>query len=130
MVQAIGCSSERGNGNDALEVYQKVSSAITSIRRGEGPHFFEFATYRWREHCGPNFDNDIGYRTQEEYLSWRERDPIPSLESALLSGKFVSEKDVESMEVSIQREINEAFAYAETSPFPKPEEAFTDLYKT
>lgn len=130
MVQAIGCSSEQGNGNDAIEVYQKVNSGITSIRKGEGPHFFEFATYRWREHCGPNFDNDIGYRTQEEYLSWKERDPIPLLESALLSHNVVSKKDVEKMEESIQREVDEAFAYAEESPFPDPREAFTHLYKT
>ena len=33
-------------------------------------------TYRWLEHCGPNFDNDLGYRTQEEYEEWREQDPV------------------------------------------------------
>ena len=38
---------------------------MTRIRAGRGPQFVELETYRWREHCGPNYDNDLGYRTEE-----------------------------------------------------------------
>ena len=31
------------------------------------PVFIEFQTYRWLEHCGPNFDNNIGYRSEKEF---------------------------------------------------------------
>ena len=129
MVKAIGVLSEHTNGNDVIEVYEKVNSAIDFIRNGKGPRFFEFATYRWREHCGPNFDNDIGYRTKEEYLYWKKKDPIALLESNLLNHKIVSKEDIDKMGISIQQEIKEAFEYAESSPFPVEEEIFTDLYK-
>jgi len=130
MVESIGIPSEQVNGNNALEVYSKLNSAVRSIRKGEGPRFFEFSTYRWREHCGPNFDNDIGYRSQEEYLSWKERDPIVLLEEDIVRNALASKSDLREEELSIQAEIDEAFAYAESSPFPKPEEAFKGLFRT
>ncbi len=128
MVQAMGCPSDQGDGNNAMEVYQKVSSAVAFIRKGEGPCFFEFLTYRWREHCGPNFDNNIGYRTEEEYLSWKDKDPICSLESHLLEQFPVSRKEIEEMQNSIHLEIKKAFEFAENSHFPQPQEATTNLY--
>ena len=38
-------------------------AAVARARAGDGPTFILADTYRWREHCGPNYDNDIGYRT-------------------------------------------------------------------
>lgn len=122
-------SPEHGDGNDALEVYKKTHKALEKIRRGGGPYFLEFATYRWMEHCGPNFDNDIGYRTEDEYLSWKERDPIMLLEEQLLSQDTIRQTDIEEMNKTIQSEVDEAFDFAENSPFPNPEETFKGLYR-
>jgi len=124
-----GMPSAHGDGNDALEVFEKIQTALEHIRRGDGPFFLEFATYRWREHCGPNFDNDLGYRTEEEYLSWKERDPIALLEAQLLPRGAISQADIEEMERAIQAEVDEAFDFAERSPFPDPDEAFVGLYR-
>jgi len=129
MVKAIGCPSDQGDGNNVLEVYQKVNSALSLIRGGNGPYFFEFKTYRWREHCGHNFDNDLGYRTQEEYMSWKEKDPVCFLESYMLEKLLVSQKDISEMDNKILNEINEAFEFAEKSPFPEEKEAYADIYK-
>ena len=129
MVRAIGCPSEQGDGNNVLEVYKKVSPAASLIRNGNGPHFFEFKTYRWREHCGHNFDNDLGYRTQEEYMSWRKKDPISLLESYMLEKSLISQKDIDQMHKRISQEVNKAFEFAEESPFPKQQEALKDIYK-
>ena len=129
MVRAMGCRSEQGDGNNVLEVYQKVSSAVDSIRKGNGPYFFEFKTYRWREHCGHNFDNDLGYRTQEEYQSWKEKDPVCFLESHLLEGSLISQDKISDMQAKIQKEVDAAFDFAENSPFPEQEEACKNIYK-
>src|ERR1043165_7017418 len=59
MVSAMGLPSAHGDGNDALAVYWMVEEGVRAIRAGGGPRFYEFATYRWREHCGPLYDNDI-----------------------------------------------------------------------
>jgi len=128
MVAGIGMTSQCAHGNDVLEVYSTVQNAVKSIRDGAGPQFLEFDTYRWREHCGPSFDNDIGYRTEKEYLSWKKRDPIPLLEGQLIAHSIVSNKDVEVIKKRTIKEVDDAFNYAKTSPFPEPEAAFTQLY--
>ena len=126
---AYGIPSEHGDGNNAVEVFKKTENALEHIRRGDGPYFLEFATYRWREHCGPNFDNDIGYRTEEEYHTWKEQDPIPLLESQLLAQGVINKAGIGEMEKTIQTEVDEAFEFAGNSPFPDPEEAFKGLYR-
>ena len=128
MVKGLGINSEHGDGNNVLEVYSKAKKAIAGIRKGNGPHFFEFSTYRWCEHCGPNFDNDLGYRTKEEFLAWKERDPIKLLEPYMLNDFKFTKKQIKDMKESIQTSVNRAFDFAEESLFPEPEEAFTHLY--
>jgi TPP-dependent pyruvate/acetoin dehydrogenase alpha subunit len=128
MVKGFGCNSTAGDGNDVLEIYTKVIAAVDTIRSGNGPCFFEFATYRWREHCGPNFDDELGYRPKGEYLQWKKRDPILLLESRLFDEEVTSKGDLSEMEVSIRKEIEDAFVYADKSPFPNANEAFSGCF--
>ena len=54
-----------------------LNSIISQIRSKDVcTWFIEFETYRWREHCGYQFDNNIGYRSEEEFQSWKLKDPI------------------------------------------------------
>ena len=129
MVEAMGCPTDHGDGNNALEVFEKVSLGLNPMRQGQGPRFFEFATYRWREHCGPNYDNHIGYRTEQEFLEWKKRDPLPFMEDHLLSSGVLSDADIEEMEKEIQAEIREAFRFADSSPFPAQDELLTQVYE-
>lgn len=129
MVKGIGLPSDSGDGNDVVEVYEKVSKAVESIRQGNGPFLLEFSTYRWREHCGPNFDNHIGYRTEEEYLQWKLKDPIPLLESRLKSQGVLEDSEIAAMNNIIDQEVKEAFEFAECSPFPAPESAYVHLFR-
>jgi pyruvate dehydrogenase E1 component alpha subunit len=128
MVAAMGLPAENGDGNDARTLYQSLARATEMIRAGGGPRFFEFATYRWREHCGPLYDNDLGYRTEAEFQQWKAREPIGALERALLSEGATTESVVRQMRADIDREVEAAFDFAESSPFPPAEEAFTQEY--
>jgi len=129
MVRCLGVQSESGDGNDVLDVYTKVSSAVKSIRAGNGPYFLEFSTYRWREHCGPNFDNDIGYRTEDEYLHWKTKDPIESLEATMLQNQTITSGEIVQMDEQLTSEVTGAFEFAETSPFPSPAEVSSHLFQ-
>ena len=62
------------DGNDVLAVYEAAAHAVARARAGDGPTFIEAKTYRWREHVGPNFDVELGYRTQAELDAWMARD--------------------------------------------------------
>ena len=44
------------------------------------PALVEFKTYRWLEHCGPNWDDDLGYRSREEVKRWLKKCPISIIE--------------------------------------------------
>lgn len=128
MAEGLGMKTGTGDGNDVAEVYAKTSEALDSIRSGGGPQLLEFSTYRWLEHCGPNYDNDLGYRTESEYLAWKVKDPIARFEAVLLTSGFVSEAEVGRMDLDIEREVKTAFEFADESPFPDAVSAFTDLH--
>ncbi|WP_047309218.1 thiamine pyrophosphate-dependent dehydrogenase E1 component subunit alpha [Rhodopseudomonas palustris] len=128
LVAGFGLVTHHGDGNDARAVVAALSEGVAAIRSGEGPRFYEFETYRWREHCGPNYDNEIGYRSVAEFEAWKLRDPVPALQRALITEAIVTDADVADMQAEIDAEIEEAFAFAESSPFPPPEDAFTDVY--
>lgn len=128
MVEGLGMKTGTGNGNDVAEVYTKTSEALAAIRAGGGPQLLEFSTYRWLEHCGPNYDNDIGYRTEAEYLSWKAKEPVASFESALLVQGIVSAAEIAQMDHGIEQEVSAAFGFAEASPFPPAADAYSDLH--
>lgn len=128
MVAALGIRTGHGDGNDPEAVYTMCRHMVDSIRTGQGPAFVEFATYRWREHCGPYFDNHIGYRDEAEFLAWKERDPVVTYERRLLTENVVTKNDVVAMNADIAREVEAAFDFAESSPYPAGETATEDVY--
>ena len=112
MVRAMGISAQHGNGNDVEEVARKVKHAKTTILKSGGPQFLEFDTYRWREHCGPNFDNNIGYREESEFLKWKKRDPLKNFYSEN------SQKYIDRKIDKLSQEIDHAHQFANDSKFP------------
>ena len=111
MVRAMGISAQHGNGNDVEEVARKVKHAKTMILKSGGPQFLEFDTYRWREHCGPNFDNNIGYREESEFLKWKKKDPLKNFYSEN------SQKYIDRKIDTISQEIDDAHQFADDSKF-------------
>jgi TPP-dependent pyruvate/acetoin dehydrogenase alpha subunit len=128
MVAALGVDSTHVDGNDVTDVYRAAETAVSAIRSGGGPKFIEFETYRWREHCGPNYDNDIGYRSPEEFAAWKARDPLV-VSRRRIGTDVLDDAAVDSMSVDIRAEIDAAFDFAERSPFPDPRDAFRDVVK-
>jgi len=126
MVKAFGLDSTSGDGNNVSEVFTITKEAVKKIKAGGGPQFIEFSTYRWLEHCGPNYDNNIGYRTENEFREWEKNDPIRHCEEKLLT---LSDKEINQIREKIQLEIDKAFHFAEESPFPDSKQAFKGLFK-
>lgn len=128
LAKGHGVEGFQGDGNNVLEVYQMAAQAIQKARHGGGPTFLEFKTYRWREHCGPNYDNYLGYRTDDEFQEWKQRDPVETFKAKLLKESILQQKDVDSMTSELQREIEDAFAFAKASPFPEPDLLLNHVY--
>lgn len=128
MVAGIGLATSHGDGNDIDDAYEKLGKAIDAIKSGNGPQFVELETYRWREHCGPFYDNDIGYREESEYLVWKKRDPLLNAERTLISCFEHDEQQLSVLKDTIEKEVETAFQYAEAQPYPNADCAFSDVY--
>jgi pyruvate dehydrogenase E1 component alpha subunit len=116
------------DGNDVEAVLQASKEAAEHARSGKGPVFLLFDTYRWREHCGPNYDNNIGYRTEAEYLGWKQRDPVERLKAKLLRNGALDETGLQKLQAELQREIDAAFEFARSAPLPDPSQASAHVY--
>lgn len=128
LAESHGVESYQADGNDVMEVYKLAERAIRKAREGGGPTFLEFKTYRWREHCGPLYDNDIGYRTEREFQEWRERCPIRLFKERLLRENVLCDKDVDLMVSKFKAEIEETVAFAKNSPFPAEKLLMEHIY--
>jgi len=79
-------------------------------------------TYRWREHVGPNEDYESGYRDRAELRPWQENDQLTRLE------KMVPGETARRIAAEVEREIADAFAFAEASDPPDPDELLAHVY--
>jgi pyruvate dehydrogenase E1 component alpha subunit len=104
------------DGMDLQEISGAARRLTAEIRHGGGPRLLEIRTYRYRQHVGPLEDYDLGYRDRSELVRWQSRDPL--IQRADLVDKF---------DPAIQAEIDDAFAFAEASAFPAPEDLFTHV---
>ena len=124
-----GLESTVVDGNNVLEVYYAARDAIRRARREQGPSFIECRTYRWRGHVGPNYDVDLGLRSQDELNAWMARCPIKHFSNFLVNNGVISSVELKEMRQEVSTEINEAVSYAKRSPFPDVSDLTKYVYK-
>lgn len=128
VAEAHGVTAVAGNGNDAEEVLALARKAVDHARQGLGPQFLELSTYRWREHCGPDFDDGLHYRPKSEIDAGLEDCPIARLRRMLESSDPGLCEAIDRMEIEIGHEIDAAFAFALASDHPVPTGAGEKIY--
>ncbi|MDN5322566.1 MAG: acetoin:2,6-dichlorophenolindophenol oxidoreductase subunit alpha [Clostridia bacterium] len=122
---SYGIPGFAADGNDVAEVYQVTKTAVERARKGEGPTLLEFTTYRLMGH----FEGDPEvYKPKEEQEEALRNEPIIRLEKGLVQDYGVSAEELMKIKEARQVEIEEAIKFAETSPWPKPEEALEDVF--
>ena len=125
---SYGMPSRLVDGNDVFAVHAAALDAVAHCRRGAGPFFLECTTYRWREHVGPLWDYDKGYRTKAEVDSWVARCPIRRASEHLVAEGVCTPDQLAALERDSQAEVNEAVAAARTAPFPAVEDLTLGTY--
>jgi pyruvate dehydrogenase E1 component alpha subunit len=106
-------------------VHNAIAEAAERARRGDGPTFLEIRTYRYRGH---SMSDPAKYRSKEELNEYRAKDPIGMTEHTILEKGFATEAEIKAMEAEIEKEIADCIEFSENSPFPQPEELYTDNY--
>lgn len=113
------------NGMDMLDVRGAVSDAVARARAGEGPTLIEAKTYRY---FGHSHSDPRAYRTKEEEQKWKERDPIHVLSEQLQTIKYLSEDELNQLQIEAEEKLANAMAFSEESPEPDVSSLSTDVF--
>jgi pyruvate dehydrogenase E1 component alpha subunit len=117
--------SEPVNGMRVEDVHEAVARAAERARKGDGPTLLEFKTYRYKGH---SMSDPAKYRTKEELEDYRMRDAIEGVRHTILTQNMATEADLEAIDERIKAQVAESVEFAETSPYPTPDELFKDVY--
>jgi pyruvate dehydrogenase E1 component alpha subunit len=94
------------------------------VRAGNGPHFLEFATYRFRGHS--TADPEL-YRQKSEVEEWKHRDPIALFQARVRESIMIGDDDLAHVEASVAQFVDAAVAAAEAGPREPVEDLLTYL---
>jgi acetoin:2,6-dichlorophenolindophenol oxidoreductase subunit alpha len=115
--QAFGIPSVVVDGMNILDVHKAASEAVARARRGDGPSFLVFDTYRYHGH-GMS-DRERPYRTREEENQWRtQRDPIDRFSRHLVEIGSASQSELDAIDSRIKADLASAIEFARQSPLP------------
>lgn len=120
---SYGMDAVRIDESDTVRIREATRRALRAVRDGESaPQFIECMTYRWGEHVGPGEDYQLGFRSRDELTPWKEADDVARVGDQI-------EPELRRLIVNeTEREIDDAFAFADASPVPGPEELMTDVF--
>jgi pyruvate dehydrogenase E1 component alpha subunit len=123
--EAYGMPGVTVDGDDALKVRESAEKAVDRARKGEGPTLLECKTHRWYGHFAGDSQK---YRDPKEIEEVRKFDPLLRFQNLLLEMKHLTPEQVKKMEDQLRAEIDEAVAFAESSPMPGKDDVLLDVY--
>ncbi len=123
--QGYGFEGVSVDGNDVLQVYDAARQAIDKARAGGGPTLIEAKTYRLKGHY---VGDPQKYREATEIEARWEGEPIRRFERVLTDQQVLSSDERALIWARAEAEVARAVDFAESSPYPDPEDALTDLF--
>ncbi|MFW5937757.1 MAG: pyruvate dehydrogenase (acetyl-transferring) E1 component subunit alpha [Halanaeroarchaeum sp.] len=127
---AYGFEGVQVDGMDPLAVYAVTREAIRKAKNPtedeHRPTLIEAVQYRFGAHT--TADDPTVYRDEEEVEEWKQKDPIPRLETYLLETGRLTEEDIAQIEDDVDEQVADAIDAAEAYPRPDPSEMFEDAY--
>lgn len=106
------------DGTDVRAVTMAARDAVARARAGDGPTLIEARMHRFYGHSLGDMET---YRTRDQVADLRRRfDPISRLRQEFESAELFDAASIEAVDAEIEREILDAVAFAEASPFPDP----------
>jgi pyruvate dehydrogenase E1 component alpha subunit len=112
---------ETVDGNDLIAVHTSAAKAINRARSGKGPTLLEYKTYRWRGHHAGEAMDGLLYRSKKEVEKWKKKDPIKRFQELMLKENTITQSDIKDLDQQINQEMDEAFKFADSSPYPATE---------
>ena len=124
ITKAYDMLSYIGDGNNVFEVYDITKKAINEAKQKNTPIFLEYKNYRF----SGQYEGDTQlYQPQEEIDKAKQNDPI-KLAKANSSKYGLNKNDLEKIINEAKEEVDKAFDFADTQPWPQPEDALEEVY--
>ncbi|MGP1993937.1 alpha-ketoacid dehydrogenase subunit alpha/beta [Zobellia laminariae] len=122
-----GMESHIIDGNNILEVYNKLKKIAEELREKPRPVLIEFKTFRMRGH---EEASGTKYVPEELMAEWGKKDPISNYERFLLKEGILTDEKIEALRVEIENEINDnlKLAFEEDEVQTEPEQELLDVY--
>ncbi|ARS89898.1 pyruvate dehydrogenase (acetyl-transferring) E1 component subunit alpha [Natrarchaeobaculum aegyptiacum] len=135
--RAYGFEGVQVDGMDPLAVYTVTREAVEKAKDPTAieddamgyatrPTLIEAVQYRFGAHT--TADDPSVYRDADEVDRWKQKDPIPRLESYLRSRGILDDERVDAIEERIHEQVGEAIEMAESTARPEPAEIFAHVY--
>lgn len=113
------------DGNNVIDVYNKMEEVVKYVRDGNGPVLVESLTYRWFGHS----TSDPGkYRTKQEVDDWKKKDPILKFKVYLIDNDVATDAELDELDAKSKERVEESVKFAQSSPDPNLESAFEDVF--
>ena len=116
IADGFGVPSYHFDGTWYETMYQRLPPLIKRMRESGRPLLIEAEVVRLESHSSS--DDQMKYRSEEEMLRARERDPILLTERYLIRHGIMSENEVQDLRSSLQAEVNQAADEADAAPQP------------
>ena len=122
---AYGIPGAVVDGTDVFAVHEAAVEAVKRARAGQGPSLLECKTYRHHGH----FEGDQQTYKDELYMSGSQgKDPIRDFRAVVTQHDWLSAEELDAIDQEAREAVEEALAFAESSPLPRVEEVTTDVY--
>src|SRR5678815_5753991 len=125
---AFGMATETVDGQNVRDVYTVASKYIERARRGEGPAFLQFKTYRYHGHHVGDIARAY-YRPKAEEQEWvTQRDPITLHGQWLMDNGMATRAALDAVQQELIVEMDAAVEFAVNAPYPDPSKVDDDIY--
>ena len=126
--QAFGIATETVDGQNVRDVYTAASTYIERARRGEGPAFLQFITYRYHGHHVGDVARAY-YRPKTEEQEWvTAKDPITLHGEWMMANGLATRADLDAVQEALVTEMDAAMEFGINSPYPDPDKVTQDVY--
>lgn len=125
LADAYEMPADSVDGMSTEAVHEAVARAVKRGREGDGPTLLEIKTYRYKGH---SVSDPQKYRTKEELEVYKEKDPIAKILRTIQDNNYASEADLQVIKQRIDKAIEAAVEFAESSPYPDENELLKDVY--
>ncbi|WP_417370058.1 alpha-ketoacid dehydrogenase subunit alpha/beta [Flavobacterium beibuense] len=123
-----GIESHIIDGNNILEVYNKLNEIVDSVRENPRPVLLEFKTFRMRGH---EEASGTKYVPQELMDMWAVKDPVDNYKNYLKEEGLLTDEEDEAIRAELKKEIDENYQLASNEELIEASlsEELNDVYK-